>query len=188
MVSPFSPHQGTATTLVSPSSNLFLLSHRTLTQTSCTYTNDVCHKLKKISIFKTLGDSLLIRSQRDYAIPTESSLQPVVAAYQAGRSTIQAAAASQSHQSDACSWPDNISKPPLLVYSPGLGYCLLLWILDVTFPVVDPALLCPPTGCRFLHRKSPCLCSSADQEATDFISQVKTSLSRPAIVAFPAWC
>ena len=67
---------------------VFLLSRRTLTQTSCTCTNDVCHKLKKISIFKTLGDSLLIRSQRDYAIPMESSLQPVVAAYRPGRSTI----------------------------------------------------------------------------------------------------
>ena len=80
---------------------------------------------------------------------------------------------SQSHQSNACSWPGNISKPSLLVYSPSLAYCLLLWILDVTFPVVNPALLCPPRGRRFLHRKSPCLCSTVPTKRPQTSNQVK---------------
>ena len=83
MASPFSPLQGTATTPVSPSSNLFLLSRRTHT--------NILH-LHKRCMPQTQENFNLQDTWRLAAHSLSArlcySLQPVMAAYRAGRSTI----------------------------------------------------------------------------------------------------
>ena len=51
------------------------------------------------------------------------------------------------------------------------------------YTLVDPALLCPPRGRRFLHRKSPCLCSTVPTKRP----QTSTRKSTPPSQGLPLW-